>query len=364
MTVSDDHEKTLFAAWSLAGCDHAEASTLAEHASSCPSCLDEATTRRLVADLLVELDAEAESEPGGDENAPVPSLGSACLGSRMPELESAPLDALFAAARSRRRPAPAVPPFAGPFAAAAGMLDAVLAEVDPERLGQPGPVLDWTAGDLVAHLAAGNAQLAAVIGATTKLPIPSGTDLVVDTRALLAATAGLSPDSLRRMWRSGVDAIAARLLAEPDLATRVAKVTGAWMTVADHVVIRGFETWIHARDIGRVAGVELPRPSSANLRSMADLAARVLDGRPAPVTPGRSGAVRLTLTGPVGGSWLVGIGAPASVAEPDAELTLDAFDFCLLVADRVAPAELETAFLGDEALVEEFFALAPTISGP
>lgn len=353
--MPDGYENSLVTAWSHARCDPDEVSALAGHAAACPACRDEAAARQMLVELSVD---RPEWEDG--------SASAASLGS------------LLDAARARRRPAPAVPPFASPFAAAAGMVDAVLAEADSTALARPSPVLDWSVGDLVAHLAAGNAQLAAVLPVGSMLPVTSvlpveavvspDADLVTVTRAVLAATADLPSDAVHRLWRAGVDAIAAALLAEPDLADQVVEVDGHRTTVAAHIIVRAFETWIHARDIAAAAGITLPAPTGETVGPMARVAARVLDGRPAPITPGRTGTVRLNLTGPGGGSMLVGVGAPAAVAprsaDLTADLTADIVGFCLLVAGRAAPADLELAVTGDAGLVRELLALAPTISGP
>jgi hypothetical protein len=176
-----------------------------------------------------------------------------------------------------------------------------------------------------------------------------------------------------------VDAIGAALRAEPGCATRVVNVGGDRLTVADHVVVRAFETWIHARDIAGLAGVPVPAPSGRHLRPMAELAARVLDyllSRSMPGTAGGPGAVQLTLTGPGGGSWPVGFGTRAAAPASDgpapgphsparrAEVVVDAIEFCLLVADRRAPGELEVVITGDDGLAGELLTLAPLLARP
>jgi uncharacterized protein (TIGR03083 family) len=321
--------------------DDIDAPVFASHARSCPTCVQAEAERREVDELLLAL-ADAEHLP----SAP-------------------PLAELMAASRRRRRPAPAVPTFAVPFATAAGMLEAVLTEVGDDVLRQPSPVLAWRLGDLVPHLAAGNALLAAAIGLPFEPAPTAATDLIGHTERLLTWVAGWPRDRVQAMWRRNVDAIAAHLRAQPELASRHVEVDGVRMTVAAQLVVRAFETWIHARDIGAAAGLRLPPPPAESLAAMADLVARLLSTLPSRSATAPTGSVRLTLTGPGGGSWLVHVGgADASPAPvPEAELTLDTVDFCLLVADR-APAHPQVTLVGDEALAAELLAVAPQLARP
>jgi hypothetical protein len=146
------------------------------------------------------------------------------------------------------------------------------------------------------------------------------------------------------------------------------------MPVGSHLVSRAFETWIHARDIGAAAGLRVPPPPADSLASMADLAARVLSLVPSRTATAPTGRVRLTLTGPGGGSWLVHLGGPAThdtavpaahdTAVPAAEVTLDAVEFCLLVADRARPEPAGVRIDGDAALGIELLAVAPQLARP
>ncbi|WP_311736763.1 hypothetical protein [Streptomyces sp. TLI_185] len=47
---------------------------------------------------------------------------------------------------------------------------------------------------------------------------------------------------------------------EPELAARATVLMGAGLPVADHFVVRAFETWIHSDDIGRALGLAVPPP--------------------------------------------------------------------------------------------------------
>lgn len=280
-----------------------------------------------------------------------------------------PLDGVLAAARAGRRPIPVLPTFATPFAAAVGMFDTVLTGVDPARLDRPSPVLDWTLGDLVTHLTAEYAQLAAVLGAPTDLPVAPAADPESVTRAVLDWTAAeTGPADRRRRWWDSVELLAAALRERDRLG--LVDVAGRRMSVAGHVVARAFETWIHARDIALGADLRLPDPAADVIGPMADLATRVLDGLAGTVPSGSSspagpaGTVALTLTGPGGLSTLVRVGSPAPPGPPVAAVSVDVVAFCLLVADRLPRADLDVAVAGDTDVAEELLALAPMLSGP
>src|SRR5262249_17318326 len=155
---------------------------------------------------------------------------------------AAPLAQVLATAGARRRPAPRVPAFAAPFAAAAGMVDAVLAEVSEDVLRRPGPVLTWRVGDLVVHLAAGNALFPTAAGIPVEPAPDAAAGLVDHTDRLLAWVDGWPRARVQAWWRDDVEAIAARMRARPDLATWLVEVDGVRATVGDHLVIRAFET--------------------------------------------------------------------------------------------------------------------------
>jgi uncharacterized protein (TIGR03083 family) len=343
-----DHIDTLLGAWALGACDAAEADMVEAHLRSCAHCAEEATTLGSVIDMLGGVAADSA------EMGPPPARAG-----------------VLTAARARRRPAPTVPDFAAPFAATAGLLESVLAEVDDDIWARPSVVLDWTAGDLVAHLAATDGLLAGAIGLLPDPPVDPSQDVVARSQALIAMARTWPREKVRRHWRAGVDAIAAALVAHPELATRAVDVGTDHMPVAGHVIVRAFETWIHARDIAGLAGLRIPDPAAPHLRMMSDLSVRILDSLPsygimsASGAPGPSGAVQVTLTGPGGGSWSVRVGTEdPPPAAPDAELVIDTVEFCLRVADRRTIDELDVVIAGDAALATEFLALAPSLARP
>jgi uncharacterized protein (TIGR03083 family) len=338
----DDHVDALLGAWALDACDPDEAVAVAAHLRTCAPCTAQASALRTAVAAFGAY-ATHPSHAG-----PPPRRSD-----------------VLAAARARRRPAPAVPEFAAPFAAATGLMESVLAEVDETVLALPTVVRDWSAGDLVAHVDATNGLLSAAVGVEPDPPVVPGQDVVDRSEALIAMARGWPPGRVRRHWRAGVDAVATRLLVRPDLAGRVVYVGEDHMSVANHLLVRAFETWIHARDIGGLGGVRVPPPAPRHLRPMVDLAAKVLDSL-APLGaggPGPSGAVQLTLTGPGGGSWLVRVATDAAAPPaPDSEIIVDVVEFCLLIAERRPAAELDAVVAGDAALAAELLAVAPLLA--
>jgi len=324
--------------------DHDQARVIAENTCSCQECAGDEAGRYDVDELPRSLDA-------------------------IENLVAAPaLSQVLVAAQARRRPAPPVPTFATPFAASAGMLESVLAEVSEDVLRLPGPVLTWRVGDLVPHLAAGNALLASALGLSVEPAPGTAADLVGHTERLLATVASWPRQRVQALWRGGVESIATLLRARPEIATELITVNGLPTTVGNHLIARAFETWIHARDIGAAAGLRVPPPPADSLGAMANLAARLLSALPARSATAPVGTVRLTLTGPGGGSWPVHVGAAASGAPSagtaSAGLSLNTVEFCLLVADRRHPTQIRAEIEGDRALAAELLAIAPQLATP
>ncbi len=359
MNASGGHVTDLLGAWALDACDAEETAAVTAHVHRCAACAQEAATLRQTAAALATLTDRADT---GAESPP-------------------PTAQVVTAALARRRPAPSVPAFAAPFAAAAGLFESALAELDSPARAAPSPVRGWTIGDLVTHVAATDGLLAAAIGIPADPPVDPRQDVVAHSEALIAhaRTRPAEAEYARALWRDGVDAIAARLRAEPNLAGRSIQVGGIGMSVADQLTVRAFETWIHARDIAHAVGLRLPDPLAHDLHVMSDLAARLLDELSTLDIPGVSeppaGTVELTLTGPGGGSWLVRVGAVGGAAHaggaegaartpPAAEITLGTVEFCLLVGDRRRLDDLDVVITGDDPLGRRLLALAPALSGP
>jgi hypothetical protein len=96
---------------------------------------------------------------------------------------------------------------------------------------------------------------------------------------------------------------------------------------------------------------------------MSDLAGRILPL--ALAEAGRSHddvAARLVLTGDGGGEWLVAMGSGAPDATPAVTVTADVLDWCRLVGDRIAPADLPHTIDGDPELGRDLVAAAPALA--
>ncbi len=374
MSAGGGHVTDLLGAWALDACDAEEAAAVTAHVHCCAACAQEATTLRRAAVALATLTGRAVAD-----TTDTADTDTADAYAESPP----PIAQVLTAALARRRPAPSVPAFAAPFAAAAGLFESALAELDGAARAAPSPVLGWTIGDLVTHVAATDGLLAAAIGIPADPPVDHRQDVVAHSEALIAHARTRPAEYARALWRDGIDAIAARLRAEPDLAGRSIQVGGIGLSVADQLTARAFETWIHARDIAHAVRLRLPDPVAHDLHVMSDLAARLLDGLSTLDIPGAceppTGDVELTLTGPGGGSWLVHVGATDDRAEgaahaggaegaartpSAAEITLDTVEFCLLVGDRRRIDDLDVVITGDDLLGRRLLALAPALSGP
>jgi hypothetical protein len=183
------------------------------------------------------------------------------------------------------------------------------------------------------------------------------TDESVDARTdrLVAEARARPPELTWTTWRArAVQLCPYHADGGPALAARPVEVGGVRLPAGAHAVGRAFETWIHAWDIAVRLAIGPPRPSVEHLNAMADLAVDLLR-RPL----GRFGPVRLTLTGPGGGDWLL----PADAPSPAVALTLDVLDFCLIAAGRLDGAAATVQMTGDPALATQVLAAVPACAG-
>jgi hypothetical protein len=70
---------------------------------------------------------------------------------------------------------------------------------------------------------------------------------------------------------------------------------------------------------------------------------------------------RIVLTGDGGGDWLVPLGGGRATT-PDVVLTTDVVDWCLLVGERMDPAELDCTVEGETDLAADLLAAAPAFA--
>ncbi|MEV5407639.1 maleylpyruvate isomerase family mycothiol-dependent enzyme [Thermopolyspora sp. NPDC052614] len=279
-----------------------------------------------------------------------------------------PRSRLLGAARARRRPAAVVSGYGAPYAARVAALDALLAGAREDDWSTV-IVEGWTLHELVAHLMATDSLVAAAVGAPVAGPPLTANDTLGRTAEMQAYQREREPERTRAEWREQADAICRTIAAiEPD---RAVDPGGMRLPISDHMLARTLETWIHTDDAARRIGLNLPLPVAEHINPMADLCARLvpwtmlLSG----MTPPEGASVRVTMTGPGGGTWHV----PLDVARPafrdgttpaDAEITCDVVDLCFLFGGRRDPARFDAEIGGDAGLARQVITAAPALSGP
>jgi uncharacterized protein (TIGR03083 family) len=270
---------------------------------------------------------------------------------------------LLAGARARRRPAAPTAAWAAPYAGRVAALDALLAsavEEDWSRIIVEG----WTLQELVAHLAAKDGLVAASVGAPVLGPPLAATDSMGRTHDVQEYERARSPEQTRRDWRAQADALCRHVAELPPTAT--ASLDGLEFPIKDHLLGRTLETWVHTADAAGTAELRLPDPVPEHIAPTADLCARLV-----PFTMFLSGldgagrTLRLTLTGPGGGDWLLPLGLEETEpGEPDTHITADVVKFCFLLGGRGDPAGFPADLSGDLSLARDILAAAPILSGP
>ncbi|MGW1723949.1 maleylpyruvate isomerase family mycothiol-dependent enzyme [Streptomyces sp. NPDC002306] len=358
MSTEHDRVRDLLAAWAFGALPPAEAGTVPRHLAGCASCAAQAERLRETVRLLDGPPRHGTSAHPADRALPV-------------------------ALRARPAP-PRTAPHAAPYAAAVAALGALLAEADG-RWGTP-VVHDWDVHATVAHLLAADEPLTDLL--TTGRPAPPPRPGPDAGRAeagpveVNRADAGAHASEVNSevdwadvwAWRSAEviarehrrdagrtvaawSAQAAALLATPEArdpgpAAGAVTSSGLRLTVADHFLVRAFETWIHTDDIGRALGLAVPPPPERHLWQLVRLAVRILGRALGPTAP----PVLFSVTG--GDRWVLGAeGEPVR-----AELTLDPVDFCLLVGGRHTPDAVPRSTTGDAAAVRNVLERAASLA--
>jgi len=127
------------------------------------------------------------------------------------------------------------------------------------------------------------------------------------------------------------------------------------MSAPSMATARLMETWAHGLDIADTLGVK--RPATARLRSIAHIGVRTRDfafsinGLNPPADP-----FRVELRAPDGSTWDWG------PADADQRVTGTAEDFCMLVTQRRARADLDVHAVGSDA--ETWLGIAQAFAGP
>lgn len=249
------------------------------------------------------------------------------------------------------------------------------APVDPPEFA------GWTVRDLVAHLAAVEAYLAARLGITDPTAPETATSNEARTEQAITRHRTLpAAHSIAELttFLGAVDHEIDRLGPSID---QPIDWWGLEHPIAQVLVIRSFELWIHAADIARAIGRPEPVPAPGELRTMSNLAAALtpmmcaVSGALAPPTAPASGVsspgdidlrwVRIALTGPGGGTHDVNLDPHATGlvgSSPTATIHLDVVEYCRAVANRVDSGGTHYEHTGAPAVAAAVVASLPALA--
>jgi uncharacterized protein (TIGR03084 family) len=242
------------------------------------------------------------------------------------------------------------------LAAEGARLEALLVDRPGEDWRLPTPAEGWDVATQVAHLAW--TDEAAHAAATDKarwdalvLEAMADPEHAVDRAAL---TGGLAaPAVILDRWRTARTRLAETLRSYP--AGQKMPWYGPPMSATSMATARFMETWAHSLDIHEALGVE-PEVSD-RIRPVAHLGVRTRDyafsvqGLEPPADE-----FRVSLTAPSGDLWTWG---PEDAAQT---VTGAAYDFCLLVTQRVNRADTSLVAVGREA--NTWLSIAQCFAGP
>jgi uncharacterized protein (TIGR03084 family) len=235
-------------------------------------------------------------------------------------------------------------------------LDALVADLAPERWADATPAPGWTIAHQIAHLlwtdrvaltsVTDEAGFAAALEEVAKNP----TGFVDAGAEELALT---PPAQLLANWRQTRSRLHDELLAVTE--GRKLPWFGPPMSAASMATARLMETWAHGLDVADSLGVK--RPATARLRSIAHIGVRTRDyafninGLTPPADP-----FRVELRAQDGSVWEWG---PEDAVQ---RVTGSAEDFCMLVTQRRPRSTLDVTADGADA--ERWLGIAQAFAGP
>jgi uncharacterized protein (TIGR03084 family) len=235
-------------------------------------------------------------------------------------------------------------------------LDALVADLPDEGWRTPTPAAGWDVATQVAHLAW--TDEAAHAAATDKerwdalvLEALTDPDHAVDAAAL--AGGQVAPEVLLDRWRTARSRLADTLRDYP--ARQKMPWYGPPMSATSMATARFMETWAHSLDVHEALGA-LPEVSD-RIRHVAHLGVRTrnfafsVHGAPPPTEE-----FRIDLTSPSGDLWTWG---PEDAAQT---VTGPAYEFCLLVTQRVNRADTSLVATGRDA--DRWLDIAQAFAGP
>jgi uncharacterized protein (TIGR03084 family) len=244
----------------------------------------------------------------------------------------------------------------GDLAAEGGRLETLVADLPDAEWRRPTPAAGWDVATQVAHLAW--TDEAAHAAATDKarwdalvLEAMADPEHATDRAAL---TGGLAaPSVILERWRTARSRLDATLRAYP--AGQKMPWYGPPMSAASMATARFMETWAHSLDVHEALEVE--PEATDRVRHVAHLGVRTrnyafsVHGLEAPTEE-----FRVTLTAPSGDLWAWG---PEDAAQ---SVTGAAYDFCLLVTQRVNRADTSLVAVGRDA--NTWLSIAQCFAGP
>ncbi|MGW7267679.1 maleylpyruvate isomerase family mycothiol-dependent enzyme [Streptomyces sp. NPDC054842] len=349
--MSTEHERVreLLADWATGALPPSDDRTVPPHLAGCESCAAEAERLRRRRPRPPGGPIDAGDGPRGPGGGPHTADG-------------------HRAGDSRPRPAAApVAAHAAPYSAAVAALRRPLDEADTAASWRTPVVHGWDVHDTVAHLIAADEPLALRLGLAARVPpSPAGTaegagwrqEWAARTAGVIAHERARTPRQTVAAWTAqAADLLATREAREFEPAAQCTTLMGVRLPVADHFLVRAFETWIHGADIGRALGRVVPPPPEPHLWQLVRLAVRILGTALGPGAP----PVLLAVTGRGGDAeWVLG-----SEDEPvRAELVLTPVDLCLLVGGRRTPEEVPRGATGDATAVRGVLDRAASLAWP
>jgi len=242
------------------------------------------------------------------------------------------------------------------LAAESGRLDALVADLPEAGWRTPTPAPGWDVATQIAHLAW--TDEAAHAAATDKegwdalvLEAISDPEHAVNGAALAGGRA--APEALLTRWRTARTGLAEALRAYP--AGQKMPWYGPPMSATSMATARFMETWAHSLDVHQALGAE-PEVSD-RIRHVAHLGVRTrgfafsVHGLDPPTEE-----FRVDLTAPSGDLWSWG---PEDASQT---VTGSAYDFCLLVTQRIHRSDTSLVAVGRDA--NTWLGIAQCFAGP
>lgn len=261
------------------------------------------------------------------------------------------------------------------FRRTASSLASLLGSLTPDQWRQPA-LRGLDVQQLIGHLIGVEEDVQRALTGDASV---AEVDHVASSEPSISRQSGQPVEHTLRSWVAAVSRTTDLAdAADPDAGVAVHTLR---LTVRTLCVVRAFELWTHENDIRRALGLAQSRPDASTLTVMTRLAASLMPLAAAGCGLSDPVALRLVLTGPGGGTWqlslgrsataLPGVPAPAASQatrrpadlEPAAVgIVADAAAFCSLVANRIAPEELDSYVTGDLERVRAILEAATTLA--